>query len=77
MDCQRGRLLGSKDLWLNVYNSILFVLTNREQNMSSLCVRHCSKVYVSSFKFELTVEKKSQNLPSSIGQKLDTTDRES
>ena len=34
--------------------------------MSSLCVRQCSKVYVSSFKFELTAEKRSQNLPSSI-----------
>ena len=45
--------------------------------MSSLCVRHCSKVYVSRFKFELTAEKKSQNLPSSIDQKLDLTDRES
>ena len=30
---------------------------------------------VSSFKFELTAEKKSQNLPSSIDQKLDSTDR--
>ena len=44
--------------------------------MSSLCVRHCSKVYVSSFKFELTTEKKSQNLPNSIDRKLDLTDRE-
>ena len=34
--------------------------------MSSLCVRQCSKVYVSNFKFELTAEKRSQNLPSSI-----------
>ena len=28
-----GKLLGSKDLRLNVYNSILYVLANREQNM--------------------------------------------
>ena len=34
--------------------------------MSSLCVRQCLKVYVSSFKFELTVEKGSYNLPGSI-----------
>ena len=45
--------------------------------MSSLCVRHCSKVYVSSFKFKLTAKKKSQNLPISINRKLDPTDRES
>jgi len=55
----------------------LYVLANREQNVSNLCVRHCSKVYVSSFKFKLTVERKSHNLPSSIDQKLDPTDRES
>ena len=35
------------------------------------------KGYVSSLKFELTIEKKSQNLPSSIDQKLDLTDQES
>ena len=34
--------------------------------MSSLGVRQCSKVYVTSFKSKLIVEKKSQNLPSSI-----------
>ena len=45
--------------------------------MSSLSVRHCSKVYVSSFKFELTKEKNSQNLPSSIDQKLGSTDQKS
>ena len=33
-------------------------------------------MYVLSFKFELTVEKKSQNLPSSIDQKLDSTNWE-
>ena len=53
------------------------MLANQEQNVSSLCVRHCLKVYVSSFKFKLTAEKKSQNLPSSINRKLDPTDRES
>ena len=45
--------------------------------MSSLWVRHCLKVYVSSFKVELTTKRKSQNLPSSINQKLGSTDRES
>ena len=53
------------------------MLANREQNMSSLWVRHCLKVYVSSFKVELTTKRKSQNLPSSINQKLGSTDRES
>ena len=41
------KLLGSKDLDLNVYNHILFVLANQEQNMSS---RQCLKVLVSRFK---------------------------
>ena len=50
MNCQRGRLLGSKDLGLNVYNHIFIVLANREQNMFSLGVRQCLKVLVSSFK---------------------------
>ena len=45
--------------------------------MSSLCIKHCSKVHVSSFKFKLTVEKKSENLLSSIHQKLDLNDRKS
>ena len=45
--------------------------------MSSLHVRHCSKVYVSSFKFELIVEKKSKILPSLIDLKLDLIDLES
>ena len=44
--------------------------------MSSLYVRHCSKVYVSSFKFELIAENRSQNLPSSIDRKLDSADQE-
>ena len=30
-DCQRGRLLGSKDLGLNIWNHILNVLANREK----------------------------------------------
>ena len=34
-------------------------------------------MYVLSFKFKLTAEKKSQDLPSSIDQKLDSTNRES
>ena len=55
----------------------MYVLSKREQNMSMLCIRHCSKMCVSSFKFELTEEKKSWNLPSSIDQKLDLTDRKS
>ena len=50
-------VLGSKDLGLNGQNNILYVLANREQNMSSLCVRQYSKVYVSSFKFELTAKR--------------------
>ena len=41
--------------------------------MSRICVRHCLKVYVSNFKFELIAEKKSQNLPSSIDRKLGST----
>ena len=45
--------------------------------MSSLCIRHCLKMCVSSFKFELTAKKKSWNLPSLIDQKLDLTDRKS
>ena len=45
--------------------------------MSSLCVRHCSKVYASSFKFELIAEKKSQNLPSLIDLKLGLTNQKS
>ena len=36
MDCQRERLLGSKDLYLYTYNHIFIVLANREQNMYSL-----------------------------------------
>ena len=43
-DCQMRRLLGSKDLGLNIYNHILNVLANREQNMSSLYIRQCLKV---------------------------------
>jgi len=53
------------------------MLTNRQQNMSSLCVGKCSKVYVSSLKFELIAEKRSQNLPSSIDRELGLIDRES
>ena len=45
--------------------------------MSRICVRHCLKVYVSNFKFELIAEKKSQNLPSSINRKLESTNRKS
>ena len=47
---KHSKLLGSKDLGLNIYNHILNVLANREQNISSLCVRQCLKVLVSSFK---------------------------
>ena len=69
-------MLGSKDLGLNIYNYILYVLANREPNTSSLCVRHCSKVYVSSFKFELTAKKNCQNyLAGSIDRKLGSTNR--
>ena len=35
-DCQGGRLLGSKDLGLNIQNHICIVLANQEQNMSTL-----------------------------------------
>ena len=45
--------------------------------MSNLCVRHLSKMCVSSFKFELTIEKGVENLPSLINRKLDLTDQES
>ena len=45
--------------------------------MSSVCVRHCSKMYASSFKFELIAEKKSQNLPSLIDLKLGLTNQKS
>ena len=45
--------------------------------MSSLCIRHYSKVYVSSFKFKLTAEKRVEYLPSMIDRKLDSTDQES
>ena len=45
-------------------------LVNWEQNMSSLCVKQCLKVYVSSFKFELTVEKGSHILPSSTDREI-------
>ena len=53
------------------------MLANQKQNMSSLCVKHCSKMCVSSFKFELIVEKRVENLPSLIDWKLDSTDRKS
>ena len=53
------------------------MLANQEQNMSSLYVKHCSKMRVSSFKFELIVEKRVENLPSLIDRKLDSTDQES
>ena len=45
--------------------------------MSSLYVRHWSKMCVLSFKFELTAKKRVENLPSLIDRKLDSTDRKS
>ena len=45
--------------------------------MFSICVRQCSKVYVSSFKFELTTKKRIQNLLSLIDQELGSVDQES
>ena len=46
------------------------MLANQEQNTSSLCVRHCSKMCVSNFKFKPTAKKRVENLPSSINQKI-------
>ena len=59
--------------------AILFGICWQTENKTCLVYvfKHYSKVYVSRFKFKLTTEKKSQNLPSLIDRKLDSTDQES
>ena len=39
MDCQRGSLLGSKDLGTNVFRTLIVMLANQDQNKCLSCFR--------------------------------------
>ena len=59
--------------------AILFGICWQTENKTCLVYvfKHCSKVYVSRFKFKLITKKKSQNPPSLIDRKLDSSNQES
>ena len=76
IDCQRGSLLGSKELGTNVLELHIVILTNQDQNILVLFrVAQSMWLYV---KLESSSCKiYSVNLPSSIDQELDSIDRKS
>ena len=39
LDCQRGSLLGSKDLGTNVFRTLIVMLANQDQNKCLSCFR--------------------------------------